>query len=184
LAKTRIWERLDRPLVFEYASRLGLDSKLSLFGRQFAASIYIYPLAHDMPEAAAFDAKFSPDAAFDAGVKPTISLDTKDEDIRETSGLMGAMMRWDRQIDQARVKAWRSDQSAKTPAGRERAQWRVVETVQDVVHDMQKFGISENKIALYIGQLRVPMRALGRDTEAYAAFKTLSRNPIWAFWRR
>ena len=181
LAKKRIWERLDRPLIFDYAAKLGLSLDDTLFGRNFAASVYYYPLAHDSPEAIAFAANIQPEAAFDAGVETSLGIPLSDKEFPQLAGFIGANMKWERQIDQARVKAWSSAKSAKTPAGRERAQWRVVDTVREIAEDMRQYDVAEEHIELCLGTLSPPMEALGTKTEAYRVFKGLARNPFLVF---
>lgn len=184
LGRKRVWERLDRSLLFDYAAQLGLDPAQSLFGREFARSVLYYPLAPDAPGAEAALVDIDPAAAFAAGVEPTIGLDIKDPEFAESASYMAAMMRWERALDQARWKAHQSEKRAKTPAGRERAQWRVIDTAREVIEDMRRFEVAEVYIAQLVGQLRWPMRELGKDTEAYRVFKGLARHPFWAFWQR
>ncbi len=184
LTKKRIWERMDRKLLFDYAVQLGLDPVRSLFGRDFAASVLHHPLAFDAPEAEIAISGVDPSIAFAAGVKPTTGLDTPDSKFAETATLMAAMMRWHRTIDQARWKAAQSAKRAKTPAGRERAQWRLIEAVRDVVEDMRCFDIAESHILLLFDPLRSSMRELGKETEAYRVFKGLARHPFGAFLQR
>ncbi len=184
LAKKRIWERLDRALIFDYAERLGLDPAKSLFGRTFAQSVYYHPLAFDEPAAEDFLTDTKPYDAFAAGVRSTIGLDIPDKDFAERASLTAAFLRWERAIDKARCKAWESESRARTPAGRERAQWRLVNALREVTEDMQGYDLDFTGINWYFSTLDEPMRQLGRDTEAYRVFRGLCRKPFWMFWRR
>ena len=184
LAKKRIWERHDRALMFDYAARLGLDPERSLFGREFSQSVHYVPLPFADPKAADDMAEIDASKARKAGVEPDIGLFVSDEEYASYATFAGGMQRWERALDQARVKAWNSVRNAKTPAGRERAQWRAIEVIREVTEDMQRFDIAENQYAPYFSVLREPMRELGKDTEAYRVFRGLQASPFWMFWKR
>ncbi len=183
LAKKRIWERHDRALMFDYAAKLGLKPERSLFGRDFAQSVHYVPLPFNDPEAASDMADIDPSAARQAGVEPDIGIFISDAEYPEYATLAGAMQRWERALDQARVKAWNSARNAKTPKGRERAQWRVIEVIREVTEDMRKHDIAEHQVGLYFSGLKQPMRELGKDTEAYRIYRGLQASPFWMFWK-
>ncbi len=181
LGKTRIWERLDRALLFDYAAKLGLNPARSLFERELETSVLYYPVAPDRPEAAKALSDIDPTTAFAAGVEPTIGMAVADTDFPEHASLMAAMMRWERLLDQARWKAAQSATRAKTQKGRERAQWRVIDTIRDVTEDMQNYDLDHSYTDAYLSQLNSVMHDLGPKSEAYQIYRGLCRKPFWTF---
>ncbi len=141
-----------------------------------------YPVAPDRPEAAKALSDIDPTTAFAAGVEPTIGMAVADTDFPEHASLMAAMMRWERLLDQARWKAAQSATRAKTQKGRERAQWRVIDTIRDVTEDMQNYDLDHSYTGAYLSQLNSVMYDLGSKSEAYQIYRGLCRNPFWTFW--
>lgn len=187
LQKKQIWHRLDRALIFDYASKAGLDPKRSLFAREFGQSVLYWPLPVDAPEAATSLANHakSADAAKAAGVAGFFGmeeLNQSDAEFVSTAKMMKVMVHWDRALSALLYKAGQSAQRAKTPKGRERAQWRVIEGLTQWKKDMEAIGMTRGHRMITL-PFNKTMKELGTDTEAYRVYTSRFPNP-WEIWRR
>ncbi len=184
LGETRLWRRLDRSVIFALARNLGLDPETSLFGRGFGASAFLAPLPVDGPEAASAMTRDHSDAAEQAAMAGVrrVAPELNDEEFAETARAMRSMMNWDRELSVLCRKAWDSSERAKTPKGRERAQWRTVEGLARWKADMEAIGWTKGLSWHATMTFDEPMKVLGRETEAFRAYRALLPNR-WAFWR-
>ncbi len=184
LAEKRLWRRLDRPLIFALAGKLGLVPDASLFGRDFAASSLLSPLPYETPEAVSDMTSDHGDAAERAAMAGVRQLapEMSDAEFAETARAMRSMSYWDRELSVIARKAWESSGRAKSAKGRERAQWRVVEGLTKWKADMEAIDMINGLGLMAKMQFDEPMKALGRDTEAYRAYRALFPR-IWPLWR-
>lgn len=175
---------MDRALIFEYAAKLGLDPARSLFGRAFAQSSLLSPLPPHKPETvvemttAHAEAARAADAA---GVRKA-APDFGDAGIAGTARLYARMEHSDVELSRLARKAWESSQRCKTPEGRERAQWRTLDGLIRLKAENAAMGWDRGLSWCETLQFDEYMKALGRDTEAFRAYRAAFPN-WWAFWR-
>ncbi len=183
LTEKRVWRRLDRELIFDYAAALGLDPDRSLFGRNFARSVLYAPLPYTQPETVTELTTEHADAADRAALAMVrrTAPEISDADFEDMAKGMASMAYWDRELSSIARKAWESSQRAKTPQGRERAQWRVVEGLTRWRRDMESLGMTRG-FYMFQFQFNETMKDLGADTEAYQAYRAIFPNR-WQFWR-
>ena len=176
LARTRIWERLDRSEIVECTRRLGLDPERSLFGRDFAQSVLIWPLPHNEPRAAKhLSPRYANEAklAAEHGVKPS----TGDIQDSEWPGFTRDVAIMERLQKEMNLAIWKADQSAlgaKTPDGRERAQRRLLKAIAKIDQTAVDVGFAACS-ASYFPALDRVMRELGPETESYRLFRKYCR---------
>lgn len=187
LRMRQIWRRVDRALIFEYASKVGIDPNRSLFAREFAQSVLYWPLPVDAPEAGTSlaDHTKSADAAKAAGVAGFFGmedLNQSDEEFVSTAKMMKVMVHWDQALSTLQYKAWQSAQRAKTPKGRERAQWRVIDGLTQWKKDMEAIGMTRGHRMITL-PFNETMKELGTDTEAYRVYRSRFPSP-WEVWRK
>ncbi len=182
LAEKRVWRRLDRKLVFDYAAALGLDPDRSLFGRDFARSVFYAPLPYTKPETVAKITTAYAEDADHAALKMVkqVAPNVSDAEFEIMAKGISSIAYWDVELSAMARKAWDSSERAKTQKGRERAQWRVVEGLRRWRRDMEALGMTKG-LNMFQGQFNHQMKALGTDTEAYRAYRAIFPNRS-AFW--
>ncbi len=183
LAAKKVWDRLDRRLLFDYATAFGIDPERSLFGRHFAQSVLYYPLPYTKATASAdmtTDHAAAAEIADMSGVQHALPK-TEDAEFASNAEIMSTLVYWDRELSVLQRKAWESSQRAKTPAGRERAQWRVIEGLQRWKSGMEAIGMTSGFRFRTIN-FESTMKDLGQTTEAYRTYRALFPR-IWEFWR-
>lgn len=174
--------RFDRTYVADCFAALGGDPETTLFGRRFSKSVHVWPLPYLSPDSAALECTAfdqSADAARRAGV--TQHMPEPEESFAEDATLKRNLVRWGHTIDEARWKAYQSSLRAKTAKGREAAQWRVVDVLEQVHRELAEAGCHGRvaRSVTYNPGLVSIMKHLGADTEAHARFRALHKKPGW-----
>ncbi|WP_341368032.1 hypothetical protein [Yoonia sp. BS5-3] len=176
----QITARFNRPIMTRYIKSFGIDPDRSLFGRNFKASLHLWPLPDNEPAAIQFYCTDYDDQAVHArscGLRKYSPSDLDDmfeeENFEQTALDLKNMDRWAKTIQQARWKAGQSAERAKTPSGRLRAQWRVVDAVKQIQEEALAAGLDPHvaRSLSNTGGLNAVMKELGEDTEAYVAYQ-------------
>lgn len=185
LSAKQVWRRVDRALIFDYAKELGLEPERSLFGRDFARSVLVWPLPDDDARARIFlTSAYEKEAreAEEKGVPPHLPqpLDIADNDFERVASGIAAHTRWERAISAATHDL--ASSQATTPRGRERAQERFLDVLRQIDGEMRKseHGFDIRQLCEHSDE---HMRRLGKDTPAYAEFRRhYSWPPVVSFF--
>ncbi len=171
--------RLNRTIIMDYIKAFGIDLNKSMFGRTFQQSLLLWRLDAAEPSTAEFYCKDYDSEAAKArscGVQCRYPDDITElvveDNFADTAIGIADMRRWEQLLNTTQWKASQSADRAKTDAGRLRAQWRVVEVVQQIQEEAVAAGLAPvvvRGIAKRNGLSRV-MKELGKDTEAYSHF--------------